>query len=161
LLPHHASINTSTASYTLAGLTPVGAASNVGVILQSFTGGSFQLYDEAPGNALLLSGSLGSSQLVGTNGPPATGALFSTTFASVTGGSLAPFILTNSLSLSISMTDVSSGVAGSGLQAPQGVLLPFNADVTQTIAGEVPEPGTLLLTAIGALFAAAYCRKCN
>jgi hypothetical protein len=161
LLPHHASINTSTASYTLAGLTPIGPATNVGVILQSFTGGSFQLYDEAPGNALLLSGNLGSSQLVGSSGPPATAALFSTSFASVTGGSLAPFIQANSLSLSISMTDVSSGGAGPGLQAPGGVLLPFNADVTQSIAGEAPEPGTLLLTVIGAVFAAVYCRKCN
>jgi len=155
LSPHHANI-ASGASYSLVGVNAVGPATNLpGVALQSFTGGDFFLYD--PANALLLSGHLGGSSLFGTVGPPSTGAFFSVTFANVTGGSLAPFIAPGSLSLSISMTDVrTGGVPGSGLQAPQGVLLPFVADVTQTIAGEAPEPSSVLLAILGGVLVSAY-----
>jgi hypothetical protein len=161
LSPQHANITTPTASYTLSGMVPVGLAGNIGVVTQAFLGGTFQLYDVAPGNALLLSGNLGGSELVGTGGPPSTGAVFSTTFATVTGGSLAPFIQPNSLSLSISMTDVTSQGGIPGLQAPQGILQPFVADVTQTIAGDAPEPSSLLLAIAGSVLVAGYCRKRN
>jgi PEP-CTERM motif-containing protein len=156
LSAHHPNITTSTASYTLTGLTPVGPAGNIGVVTQAFVGGSFQLYDVAPGNALLLSGNLGGSELIGTNGPPSTGAVFSTTFATVTGGSLAPFILPNSLNLSISMTAVTTAGGIPGLQSPGGVLQPFAAAVTQTIAGDAPEPSSVLMAMLGGVFLSAY-----
>jgi PEP-CTERM motif len=152
-------VPTPTASYTLSGVTAVGPPANVfGNVVQSFAGGNFFLYD--PSNALLLSGQLGTSVLFGTVGPPSTGAVFSTSVASVTGGSLGPFISPNSLSLSISMTNVNSGPAGTGFQLGPGpggsILLPFRADVTQTIAGDAPEPSSVLLAMLGGVLFSAY-----
>ena len=82
------------ASFSMSGLqaTPIGSptASVFGgfLVIQDFTGGTFELYDTAPGHALLLSGQLANSTLTGPIGPPATGALFTTSFALVTGLSL-------------------------------------------------------------------------
>jgi hypothetical protein len=158
-------ITTPTASYTLSGVTAAGPAdiSIPGLAIQGFTGGNFFLYD--PSNALLLSGALGTSSLAGTVGQPATGALFTTSVANVTGGSLAPLIKTNSLSLSISMTDVDSGLFGPGLQVffppgPGTQLRPFVADVTQTIAGDkIPEPSTAILAALAGVLISAHSRR--
>jgi hypothetical protein len=149
----------NTGSYTLAGVTVAGAATNVfGNVVQPFSGGNFFLYAPAPGNALLLSGQLSNSVLFGTIGPPGTGAVFTTSIASVTGGSLGPFILPNSLSLSISMTNVNGGA---GFQLSDGVLLPFHADVTQTIAGDAPEPSSVFLAMLGSALCGAYFWKRN
>ena len=80
-------ILTSTASFTIGGLTPAGVATTLGpLVIQNFNGGTFSLYD--PANTLLLSGSLTTSALTGPIGPPATGALFTTSISSVTGGQL-------------------------------------------------------------------------
>jgi hypothetical protein len=155
-------VNTSVASFSLSGVTAVGAPNVTSVVSQNFNGGALSLYD--PSNILLLSGTLGDSTLVGTLGPPGTGAFFSTTFGSVTGGALAPFIVDNSLSLSINLTNVNGG-AGLSL-APGGQALgAFTADSFVNVGGEptdsaggLPEPGTLVLAAT-ALFAGAAARR--
>jgi hypothetical protein len=144
---------TSTASFSISGLTPSGAAATLGsLVIQNFSGGTFQLFD--PANTLLLSGSLTTSALTGPIGPPATGALFTTSISSVTGGQLAPLIVPNSLSLSMSFTDIngSAGFSVGGAAAP--VLNPFTADTTLNIAAErIPEPTMAALVSIGGMLA--------
>jgi hypothetical protein len=142
---------TPTASFTVSGLTPSGAATLLGpLVVQNFSGGTFQLFD--PANTLLLSGSLTTSALTGPVGPPATGALFTTSIASVTGGQLAPLIATNSLSLSMSFTDVNGGAGFSVGGAAAPVLNPFTSNATLLIAAErIPEPTMAALISIGAI----------
>jgi hypothetical protein len=146
-------ILTPTASFTLSGLSPSGAAATLGpLVIQTFTGGTFQLYD--PLNTLLLSGTLTTSALTGPIGSTATGGLFTTSVSSVTGGQLASLILPNSLSLSMSFTDVNGGAGFSlgGGAAP--VLSPFTADATLNISAEpIPEPTVAVLMTIGSLLA--------
>jgi hypothetical protein len=133
------------ASFSMSGLATAGPATVIaGVLLiQDFIGGTFNLYDDT--NGLLLSGMLDDSTLAGPIGPPATGALFTTSFSMVTGGSLAPQIDKDSLTLSMSLTDINvgGGFSVSGAAAP--MLDPFTADSSVNIAGEVPEPATAML----------------
>jgi hypothetical protein len=152
-------VPTSTASFSLNGLTTAGPASVFGGVLmiQNFTGGTFDLYD--PANSLLLSGSMTTSALTGPIGPPATGALFTTSISSVTGGSLAPLIATGSLSLSMSLTNINNG-AGFSVGATAPLLTPFTADATLSIAADpIPEPTTLAMWFAGAGFMAARVRR--
>lgn len=144
------------ASFSLSGLTTAGAANvfaNV-LVIQNFTGGTFNLYDGS--NNLLLSGLLDDSTLTGPIGPPATGALFTTTFASVTGGSLAPQIDSDTITLAMGLSSISSGAGftvNTGGAAP--LLNPFTADATLSIAAEpIPEPVTGLLLIVGSLMLA-------
>jgi hypothetical protein len=147
-------LNTDTASFTLQGLTEVGAANVFGsLVIQNFLGGQFSLYD--PSNVLLLQGPLTNSALTGVLGPPGTGALFTTTLGAVTGGTLAPFIVPGTVSLSMNMTTVNGGsgfvVAGGGPQ-----LNPFLADASLSIAAEtVPEPATMTLLGLASAAAIA------
>ena len=142
-------ITTPIASFTLSGLTAVPPAQQLGSLaIQNFTGGQFSLYDQA--NNLLLSGPLTTSALTGVIGPPGTASLFTTSLTSATGGSLAPLILTGSLSLSMSMTDVNGGA---GFTVSDGILQPFVADSSVLIAADsnpAPEPSTLALMTLGA-----------
>lgn len=147
-------------SFTLSGLTPSGPANVQGgtVVLQNFSGGTLSLWDDS--NVLLLSGTLADSLLVGPIGPPATGALFTTTFGAVTGGTLAPQIIANSLSLSMSFTDVNSGAGFSVSGAAAPLLNPFVADVTLNIAAnEIPEPTSLVLVIFGSAVLASISRR--
>lgn len=155
-------VSTSVASFSLSGITAAGAPNVTTLVSQSFTGGTISLYD--PSNALLLSGTLGGSSLVGTLGPPGTAAFFNTTFGTVTGGALAPFIVGNSLSLSINLTNVNGG-AGLSLAPGGQALAGFNADSFVNVsgsptdlAGGLPEPGTLMLAA-SALIAGVAVRR--
>ena len=143
---------TSTASFSISGLTPAGVATTLGpLVIQNFNGGTFSLYD--PANTLLLSGSLTTSALTGPIGPPATGALFTTSISSVTGGQLAPLIVSNSLSLSMSFTDINGG-AGFSVGAAAPILGQFTADTTLNIAAErIPEPTMAALVSIGGMLA--------
>jgi len=100
---------------------------------------------------LLLSGTLTTSVLQGTLGSPATGAVFTTNVATVTGGSLAPFIVPGSLGLSMNLSNVNGGA---GLSVGRGGLNAFQADSAISISGDptplggnLPEPGTFVLTA--------------
>jgi hypothetical protein len=151
-----ADINTSIASYSLAGLQAAGLPQVFGtLVIQNFAGGSFSLYD--PANNLLLSGSLTNSALTGVAGPPGTGGLFTTAVSTVTGGSLAPYIVPSSLTMSMNLTNINggNGLSVGGAVAP--VLNPFQADASVNISGDqlVPEPTTmlLLLTALSGAFA--------
>jgi hypothetical protein len=143
-------------SFSMHNLQELGPANVVGgtIVVQNFTGGNFQLYD--PANTLLLSGQLGNSAVTGVIGPPGTGALFTTTFSAVTGGTLAPQLAPNSLQLSMNMTNVNGG-AGFGVAGGGPALNPFLADASVNIGADpaVPEPGTLALIATGACTAIA------
>jgi hypothetical protein len=149
-LTSFSNILTPTASYSLNGLTPAGPASVIAgvLVIQDFTGGTFELWD--PANVLLLSGVLDDSTLAGPIGPPATGALFTTSFSMVTGGLLKPLIDMDSLSVSMSFTDINSGI---GLTVGIGaapLLNPFTADATLNKAADqaIPEPGAMTLAAV-------------
>ena len=149
-------ISSATASFSLVGLTAVGPAQQFGTLaIQNFINGTFSLYD--PGNNLLLTGPLASSALTGVVGPPGTGALFTTTLGTVTGGSLLPFILPGSVSLSMNLTNVEGG-NGFFVNPPggPGVLLPFLADASLNISADptgvgpgIPEPTTAVLVLLG------------
>lgn len=150
-------INTTTASFSLAGLQANGLPQTFGsLVLQNFAGGTLSLYD--PSNALLLSGSLGNSTLSGVIGPPGTGGLFTTTVATVTGGTLQPYILPNTLTLSMNLTDVNGGT---GLVVRGETLVAFTADAFVNISGEpdpsggLPEPTSVVLTLMAA--AGTFC----
>jgi hypothetical protein len=143
-------ILTPLASVSFGGLTPAGVATVFAntLVLQNFAGGTIELYD--PSNVLLLSGDLGNSTLAGPLGPPATGALFTTSFSTVTGGSLANRIAPGSLTFSMNLTSINSGA---GLSVTGDLLNPFLADASLNIDGEVPEPASGLLTLLGCMFA--------
>ena len=73
-------ITTTDASFSLSGLAPVGAPSVFGsLVIQSFSGGTFTLYNNDVLNTVLLTGPMTTSALTGVIGPPGTGALFTTT----------------------------------------------------------------------------------
>jgi hypothetical protein len=159
-------IPTADASYTLNGVGVSGAPTTVvagpsTVVVQPLAGGSFSLWDAS--NVLLLSADLGSSTLTGPLGPPATGAVFSTTLGSVTGGTLASLIAAHSISVSISMSDINGGSGLSVTSTPGGDELdPFTADVTEGIAAEqlrIPEPASATLLALGGLLMLARRRR--
>jgi hypothetical protein len=147
-------INTNSASVTLNGLAVAGPALTFGdLVIQNFFGGQFSLFDSA--NALLLQGSINASSLTGTVGPPGTGSVFTTTFGTITGGTLAPLIQPGSLSLSISLTNINGG---SGFSLVSGNLAPFLADGSLDLAGQaaVPEPTTSLLIMLATGAAGAW-----
>jgi hypothetical protein len=161
---HIADIPTATASISLNGLIaapPVTVVLNT-LVIQNFNGGAFILRDAS--NTELLSGTLGASSLAGTLGGPGAGALFTTTFSSGNPtGTLAPYIKPNSLTLSMSFTDVmSNGASGFALQAADPTkLASFTGDVTINISAEAPEPVTamLLLIAVFTGFAALRTKR--
>jgi hypothetical protein len=151
-----------TASFTMSGLTPSGPATVLGgvVVIQNFTGGSLSLYN--PANVLLLSAALDGSILTGTIGSPATGSHFTTSFGLVTGGTLAPKIKADTLSFSVSFTNVNgkAGFSTSGSAAPK--LDPFKADATMNIAADpIPEPASAMLAILGCMFIAVATRRCG
>lgn len=159
-LSGNADILSPDASFTLSGLAPSGAATVFGnvVVIQKFTGGSLSLYD--PSNNLLLAGTLAESTLTGTIGPPATGALFSSTFGSITGGSLAPQVLPGSLTLSMSLNDVNGGAGFSVAGATAPILDPFTSDATLSIGADpIPEPASLLLALAAGILGIAACQR--
>src|SRR4051812_21734313 len=145
-----ADINLASASFTLSGLQSSGPVQQLGSFaIQNFSGGQISLYDSS--NTLLLTGLLSGSILNGVIGPPGTAALFTTGLGSVTAGSLKPFIADNSLSLSMSLTNLNDGA---GLSVSDGLLGALTADATLAIAADssgisAPEPSSLILVALG------------
>jgi hypothetical protein len=156
-------IDTSTASFTLKDLEATEPATILAgtVVFQNFVGGTLELYD--PGTVLLLSGTLATSALSGTLGPPGTGGLFTTNFATVTDGTLAPYIDVDSMTLSVALADINGGAGLSVVFLPPpvppvpniefGVLNAFTADASLNIAANfsgIPEPASLALSLLGA-----------
>ena len=151
-------ITDGSGSFSLSGLAVNGPAQTFGgfLVIQNFLGGTFNLYNGA--NTLLLSGALDASTLTGPIGPPATGALFTTTFGSITGGTLAPQIQSDTMTLAITFTSINNG-AGFGVSgvAPNQTLNSFTADASVIIAADpIPEPATMALALLG-MFAAGTC----
>lgn len=150
-------IATDTASFSLTEVKLDGSALLAGgLVVQPTTGGEFQLHDDT--NTLLLSGSLQDGSISGALGPSATGSFINIDLASVTGGSLAPLLDPNSLSLAISFTGVNDG---SGFAVVDSTLQPFQAAGTANVAASVPEPGSLSLgmLSLGGLFIARRRRR--
>jgi hypothetical protein len=151
-------VNLPVATFSMNGLQASGPANVFGtLVIQNYINGVFSLYD--PANILLLQGPMGPSALSGVLGPPGTGALFTTSFTTVTGGTLAPLIAPGSVSLSMNMTNVNGGlgfaVAGGG-----PALNAFLADASISIAADpVPEPTTLVLLSLGSIVAIAAGRR--
>jgi hypothetical protein len=114
----------------------------------------------SPGNVLLLQGPTGSGTLTGTLGPPATGAFFTTTLQTVTGGTLAPLIAPGSVSLSINLTNINGGT-GLLLSPLANIQLnSFTADGFVSIsADQVPEPATIGMILVGVMISAASVRR--
>jgi hypothetical protein len=97
--------------------------------------------------------------LTGVIGPPGTGALFTTTLGTATGGTLAPLLLPGTVSLSMNMTNVNGGL-GFGVGASAPLLLPFTADASVNIAADpVPEPTTIMLAMLGSVAALGVARR--
>jgi PEP-CTERM motif len=152
-------ITTTDASFSMTGLLATGPATVFGsLVIQPFTGGTFNLYN--PANVLLLTGPLTSSALTGVMGPPGTGALFTTSLGTVTGGTLAPLIAPGTVSLSINMTNVNGGLGFGVGGGAAPILLPFTADASVNIAANpVPEPAALVLVLVGSGAAAVFARR--
>jgi hypothetical protein len=146
------------ASFSLHGLTKSGPANlppMTGLVIQNFTGGTFQLYGPGPAFSLLLQGTLSTSAIAGPIGAPATGGLFTSSFTSVTGGSLAGLLDPNNLTLSMNLNKINSGVgfvvSGGGLQS---FVIDATLSVSDTAKVGVPEPSTATLSLIVGLIAA-------
>lgn len=154
-----ADIPPAPASFSLSNLVASGPASTFGpLVIQNFSGGAMNLYD--PANVLLLSGTLGNSALTGPVGAPATGGLFTTSFATITGGVLQGYIKPGSLTLSMSLTDINGGAGFSVGGAAAPTLNAFTADATLNIAGErIPEPLAASLLLIGLAVAGVVGRR--
>lgn len=176
--PLFADIQTGDASFTCCGqliASPTATSTAGGFLIYGFgvpnaAQTEFRLY--APNNTLLLSGQVSQAALTGPMGPPGTGSFFTTKLQAVTGGSLAPLLAPNSISLSFNLTNVKTTVLaapyqgdpsgqGFGLYPPEGTdLVPFTADASVTISADpIPEPGTLGMLALGALLAAPLLRR--
>lgn len=152
ILSGEADIPTAIASFTLAGLTPVGAPTIFGgnAFIQDFQNGSFSLF--SPSDALLLSGTLSSSLLSGAVST-GSGGVFTTTFGAFTGGSLAPQLNPSSLTLSISLEDA-------GFSFPGGNLGAFSANGQVTIGADaIPEPTSIALALLGGVAILTIARR--
>jgi hypothetical protein len=167
-------ILTPVASYTLNGVTASGLASvigpvpGVGQIGQLFSGGDFQLYDE--NDNLLLDVDIDGSALSGFTGST-SGAEFSINNGLAVGGSLLQYLIADTVSFSIAMTDINDPVGMTvtpmGPPIPAGPLFvqmgtvnAFTADADKLIAAEViPEPATAFLLVLGGLSAFGCVRR--
>jgi hypothetical protein len=132
-------MGSTTGSYTLSGVTAVGAPTSGAFVTQNFNGGNFKLYDSA--NALLMDVNIASSALIGGAGS-GTGAEFSLSSGTIVGGTLLPLLVSNSIDYSMTLTNISGG----GLTVTSGALNSFVADSTKAItATQIPEPAAILL----------------
>jgi hypothetical protein len=106
-----------------------------------------------------LSGNLLGPALTGTVGLP-DGMLFTSSFSTVTGGTLASYLDASSLILQMHLSTINGGAGLSvGLTSPPGELDPFTAVATVDIEATepIPEPTAGMLLAMWAL--AAFARR--
>jgi hypothetical protein len=145
-------MGSTTGSYSLTDATATGAPTPLGggVVMQNFANGNFELYNGA--NVPLLFVNLSTSLLVGGG----NGAFFNITNGTVTGGTLAPLLASNSIGMSMTLTNISGGGLTIG---GTGHLNSFFADATKEItATQVPEPAAILL-ALGCLLMPLIVRR--
>jgi len=153
--PLFVDVATNTASFSLAGLQRTGNPSIVAstVIVQDFFGGTFSLF--SPTNSLLLSGNLQDSTLTGVIGGNGTGSIFTTKVGTFTNGSLLPYLKTDSLNVSIPLTNVNNGL-GFVVSGSPFALQAFTADASVNISADpgplfAPEPGSIAIALLGAI----------
>jgi len=153
--PLFADVTTSSASFSVAGLQRTGNPSIIGgtLIVQDFFGGTFSLYN--PSNSLLLSGNLQDSTLTGVLGSTGTGSIFTTKVGTFTNGSLLPYLQTNSLNVSIALTNVNNGL-GFVVTGSPFTLQAFTTDASVNISADpgplfAPEPGSIAIALLGAM----------
>jgi hypothetical protein len=158
ILSGQTSLPSPQGSFSLHGLTKSGPPNlppMTGLVIQNFTGGTFQLFGPGPAYGLLLQGSLNTSAIAGPIGAPATGGLFTSSFASITGGTLAGLLDPNNLTLSMNLNDINGSA---GFVVTGSVLQPFvidaTLDVKDTARVGVPEPSTAMISLIVGLIAA-------
>jgi hypothetical protein len=154
-------ITTTDASFSLTGLAPVGPPTVFGtLVIQSFFGGTFTLYNNDALNTVLLTGPMTTSALTGVIGPPGTGALFTTTLGVATGGTIMPFLAAGTVSLSMNMSNVNGGLGFGVSGGIPPVLLPFSADASVSISADpIPEPTSLVFALLGSTAVAAVRRR--
>jgi hypothetical protein len=159
-----------TGSYSLHNLTTNGPATTVGVpggtlVFQPMMNGDFQLYDSA--NVKLLDVDLTTSNtlLTGSLNSP-TGGLITVTNAKAVGGALLGYVDPNSISFSISLSNILSngGTVGHFVLDSSNVLTAFQASATKEIAANPnplgsPEPSSAVLLALGSLCGAIFRRR--
>ena len=144
-----------TGSFSVAGLLRTGPPNIIGgaVIVQDFDGGAFDLYSST--NTLLLHGDLTESTLTGVIGSTGTGSIFTTKVGTFTSGSLLPYVQTNSLNVSMALTNVNNG-SGFVVSGSPFTLQAFTTDASVNISanpGElfIPEPASIAIALLGAV----------
>jgi len=158
----------NTGSYSLHNLITNGPATIVGgnVVFQPMKNGDFQIYDSANVKLLDVDLSTSSTLLTGSLTSP-TGGLITVTNGTVVGGTLAPLMEPNSISFSISMSNIlsSGGTVGHLVLDGNNILQSFQASATKEIGavpsllGGSPEPTSAVLLALGSLCGAMVRRR--
>jgi hypothetical protein len=157
----------TTGSYSLHNLITNGPATVIGgnVVFQPMKNGDFQIYDSANSKLLDVDLSTSNTLLTGSLTSP-TGGLITVTNGSVVGGSLAPLIAPNSISFSISFSNILSngGTVGHLVLDGSNILQAFQASATKEIGAEPtplgsPEPSSAVLLAVGSLCGAIIRRR--
>jgi hypothetical protein len=147
-------LGTTTGAYSLHNLTVAGPALPgpfPGQVTQPLSGGSFQIWQTGNNVTPLLDVDLSNPSLSALTGfvGSTSGAVITVNNAHVQGGSLQPLIAANSISFSISLSNISGGLT---LGGGGDTINQFDASATKDISGNpapIPEPSVALLAAIG------------
>ena len=159
----------TTGSYTLDGLQTNGQATTAvtpggTLVFQPMKNGNFQVYDSANNKLLDVDLTNSNTLLTGTLNSP-TGGLITVTNATVTGGVYAQFLVANSISFSIALSNIFSDNATGALVLGGGnILHEFTASATKEIGAApnplgAPEPSSAILLALGCLCGAIIRRR--
>lgn len=149
----------SGASFTLDGVIASGApvAGPNSNISQHTTGGTFSLWGNDGNNTLLLSGTLGQGDIIGSD-TTSIGTFFTSQVGSLTGGSLLGLLPANiPVLIGFTLGSIQSA-GGPGLDINNQSLGNFTANGTGLI-DVVPEPATLSLLGVGLLGGAIARRR--